>query len=185
MRFNKHTRLQGEHAFLSPSNYHWINYTPDRLSERWTTAQAAAWGVYQHEYAMNEIRAGRLSQHEGILGMYINDCINEGMATEQVLFYSENCFGTADAIKFAYRKLTIGDLKSGVIKASVHQLEVYAALFCLEYNKDPYKIDIELRIYQEPEVSIFDADPEEIALIMDKIVEFDRQIEQLKREEAS
>jgi hypothetical protein len=61
----------------------------------------AAWGVYQHEYAMNEIRAGRLSQHEGILGMYINDCINEGMETEQVLFYSENCFGTADAIKFA------------------------------------------------------------------------------------
>lgn len=185
MRFNKHLRLQGEHAFLSPSSYHWINYTPDRLAERWTTAQASAWGVYQHEYAQKEIRAGRLSQHEGVLGMYINDCINERMETEQVLFYSENCFGTADAINFRYRKLKIFDLKSGLIVAKVHQLEVYAAIFCLEYDKDPFDMDIELRIYQDPEVSVFDADPEDIKLIMEKIVDFDRQIEQLKREEES
>jgi hypothetical protein len=170
---------------LSPSNYHWINYTPDRLSDRWTTAQAAAWGTYQHEYAMKEIREGRLSEHEGVLGMYINDCINERMETEQVLFYSENCFGTADAISFRYKKLKIKDYKSGVIKASVHQLEVYAAIFCLEYKVNPFDIDIELSIYQGDEVSVFDADPEDIKLIMDKIVDFDRQIEQLKREEAS
>jgi hypothetical protein len=68
MRFNKHTKIQGEHAFLSPSNYHWINYTIGRLAERWTAAQASAWGVAQHEYAMTEIRAGRLSDHVGILG---------------------------------------------------------------------------------------------------------------------
>lgn len=185
MRFNKHLRLQGEHAFLSPSNYHWINYTPNRLAERWTAAQASAWGVFQHEYAMTEIRAGRLSEHQGVLGMYINDCIAERMETEQVLFYSENCFGTADAIRFRYKKLKIFDYKSGLIKASVHQLEVYAALFCLEYEKDPYDMDIELRIYQDPEVSVFDADPEDIKLIMEKIVEFDKQIEQLKREEES
>ena len=185
MRFNKHLKVQGEHAFLSPSNYHWINYTPDRLADRWTTAQAAAWGSYQHEYAMNEIRAGRLSEHEGVLGMYINDCINDRMEPEQVLFYSENCFGTTDAISFRYKKLKIYDYKSGVIKASIHQLEVYAALFCLEYGIDPFDIDIELRIYQGDEVSVFDADPEDIKLIMDKIVEFDRQIEQLKREEES
>jgi hypothetical protein len=44
MRFNKHLRFRGEHAFLSPSNYHWINYSPNRLTERWTAAQASAWG---------------------------------------------------------------------------------------------------------------------------------------------
>jgi len=185
MRFNKHLRFQGEHAFLSPSNYHWINYTPNRLSERWTTARAAAWGSAQHEYAMQEIRAERLSDHIGTLGMYINDCIKYRMVPEQMLFYSENCFGTADAIAFRYNKLRISDLKSGVVKGSVHQLEVYAALFCLEYDKDPFSIGIELRIYQDDEVLVYDADPEDIMFIMEKIQDFDHQIEQLKREEES
>lgn len=186
MRFNKHLRYRGEHAFLSPSNYHWINYTPNRLAERWTSAQASAWGVYQHEYAMEEIKAGRLSDHTGTLGMYINDCIRHRMVTEQMLFYSENCFGTADAISFRYNKLRISDLKTGLIKASVRQLEVYAALFCLEYDKDPFELSgIELRIYQDDECQIFDADPEDIFFIMEKIQEFDKQIEQLKREEES
>jgi hypothetical protein len=185
MRFNKHLRFQGEHAFLSASNYHWINYTPDRLSERWTTARAAAWGTAQHEYAMQEIRAGRLSDHAGTLGMYINDCIRYRMTPEQMLFYSENCFGTADAIAFRYNKLRISDLKSGVVKGSVHQLEVYAALFCLEYDKDPFEISIELSIYQDDEVLVYEADPEDIIFIMEKIQDFDRQIEQLKREEES
>lgn len=185
MRFNKHTKIQGEHAFLSPSNYHWINYTTSRLAERWTAAQASAWGVFHHEYAMTEIRAGRLSDHAGILGTYINDCIKHRMETEQVLFYSEHCFGTADSISFRYKKLRIFDLKTGLIKGSVHQLEVYAALFCLEYDMDPYNMDIELRIYQGDEVTIYDADPEDIMRIMEKIVEFDKELETLRREEAS
>lgn len=185
MRFNKHLRLRGEHAFLSPSNYHWINYTPNRLSERWTTAQAAAWGTAQHEYAMEEIRAGRLSDHAGTLGMYINDCIRYRMTPEQVLFYSENCFGTADAIAFRYNKLRISDLKTGVVKGSVHQLEVYAGLFCLEYDKDPFNMGIELRIYQDVEVIVYDADPEDIMFIMEKIQEFDSLIGQLRLEEES
>lgn len=185
MRFNKHLRFRGEHAFLSPSNYHWINYTPNRLTERWTAAQASAWGVYQHEYAMQEIKAERLSDHVGMLGTYINDCIHHRMETEQVLFYSENCFGTADAISFRYRTLRIFDLKTGLIRGSVHQLEVYAALFCLEYEINPEDINIELRIYQDPEVSTWDADPEDIRFIMNKIVEFDSLIETIKREEES
>jgi len=185
MRFNKHLNLQGEHAFLSPSSYHWINYTPDRLAERWTTAQAAAYGVYMHDYAKQEIDAGRLSEHSGTIGMYINDCIEFRMETEVVLFYSENCFGTADAISFRYKTLRISDLKSGVVKGSVHQLEVYAALFCLEYDKDPRDINIELRIYQDNECLVWDADPEDIWFIMEKIQYFDKQIEQLKREGAA
>jgi hypothetical protein len=135
---------------------------------------------------MEEIREGRLSDHTGTLGMYINDCIRYRMETEQVLFYSENCFGTADAIAFRYNKLRISDLKTGVVKASVRQLEVYSALFCLEYDKNPFDLSgIELRIYQDDEVQVFDADPEDITFIMETIVEFDKQIEQLKREEES
>ena len=185
MRFNKHLNLRGEHAFLSPSQYHWVNYTEARLAERWTTAQAAAWGTAQHDYAEQEIRAGRLSDHAGVLGMFINDAIEQRMEPEQVLYYSENCFGTADAIAFRYNTLRIHDLKTGVIPGSVHQLEVYAALFCLEYGKDPYKINIELRIYQSNEVTVYDADPDDIAFIMDRIIEFDKQIAQLRLEEVS
>lgn len=185
MRFNKHLNLHGEHAFLSPSQYHWINYTPNRLAERWTTAQASAYGVAQHLYAQEQIMAGRLSDHIGTLGMYINDAIRHRMTCEQVLYYSENCFGTADTISFRYKTLRIFDLKTGVIAGSVHQLEIYAALFCLEYEIDPYDIKIELRIYQDNEVVIYDADPDDIAFIMEKIQEFDRQIKQLRLEEES
>jgi hypothetical protein len=107
------------------------------------------------------------------------------MTTEQILFYSENCFGTADAIAFRYKTLRIFDLKTGVVKGSVHQLEVYAAIFCLEYNISPYDIKIELRIYQDEEVAVFDADPDDIMFIMEKIQDFDSQINHLRLEEES
>src|SRR5580765_4833564 len=172
MRFNRHLNLQGEHAFLSPSSYHWIHYTPDRLIERWTSTQAAAYGTAQHEYAHREILENRLSDLVGTIGLYINDAIRYRMNLEQPLFYSENCFGTADAIAFRYNTLRIHDLKTGVVPGSVHQLEIYAALFCLEYDKDPFKIKIELRIYQSNEVIVYDADPEDIMYIMERIQDF-------------
>lgn len=185
MHFKRHLSLQGEHAFLSPSSYHWINYTPDRLIERWTSSQAMQYGNQQHEYAQREIQEGRLSHLVGTVGLYINDAIRYRMNTEQVLFYSENCFGTADAICFRYNKLRIHDLKTGVTPGSVHQLEVYAALFCLEYNKDPFKIKIELRIYQADEVAVYEPDPEDIMFIMEKIQEFDSLISHRRLEEES
>lgn len=185
MRFNKHLNLQGEHAFLSPSGYHWIHYTPDRLIQRWTAAQAGAYGNLQHEYAQREIKAGRLSDLVGTVGLYINDAIRYRMTTEQVLYYSENCFGTADAICFRYKTLRIHDLKTGVTPGSVHQLEVYAALFCLEYDISPFDIKMELRIYQLDEVLVYDADPEDIVFIMEKIQQFDNLINHRIREEES
>jgi hypothetical protein len=185
VRFNKHLNLQGEHAFLSPSSYHWIHYTPDRLIQRWTAAQAGAYGNMQHEYAQREIKAGRLSDLVGTIGLYINDAIRYRMTTEQVLYYSENCFGTADAICFRYKTLRIHDLKTGVTPGSVHQLEVYAALFCLEYDINPFDIKMELRIYQSDEVLVFDADPEDVSFIMEKIQHFDSLINHRIREEAS
>jgi hypothetical protein len=50
----------------------------------------------------------------------------------------------------------------------------------LEYEVDPYSIDIELRIYQRSEVLVFVPPPEVIETIMGKIVDFDTKIESFK-----
>jgi hypothetical protein len=102
------------------------------------------------------------------------------MSCEQVLYYSNNCFGTADTISFRRNKLRIHDLKTGITASSEKQLEVYAAIFCLEYGVSPLDVEIELRIYQRDEIRIFEPVPELILDIMEKIVEFDRQIESIK-----
>jgi hypothetical protein len=115
--------------------------------------------------------------------MYVNDAIGFRMTPEQPLFYSKNCFGTADAISFRKNLLRIHDLKTGVTPASMHQLEIYAALFCLEYSVNPKDISIELRIYQSNEIYIHNPDAEDILEIMDKIAKFDKAIEDVKAEE--
>ncbi len=102
------------------------------------------------------------------------------MKCEQVLYYSENCFGSADTISFRKNKLRIHDLKTGITPAHHRQLEIYAALFCLEYQVEPFDIEIELRIYQNGEVRIYDADPEVILNIMHTIIDFDMKIQFMK-----
>jgi hypothetical protein len=115
--------------------------------------------------------------------MYINQCLQFQMQPEVVLFYSPNAYGTVDAISYRYRRLRISDLKTGVTKASVHQLEVYAALFCLEYEIDPFSMrDIELRIYQDATCHPYVGDPAVIKEIMDKIVKFDLILNELREE---
>ena len=116
--------------------------------------------------------------------MYVNDAIGFQMTPEQPLYYSDNCFGTADAICFRNNLLRIHDLKSGVTPAHMEQLMIYAALFCLEYSVDPNKIDIELRIYQSDEVNVFNPDPIDILAIMDKIIFFDKRLSQIQDEGA-
>jgi hypothetical protein len=185
MRWHRHLSLQGEHAFLSPSQYHWIHYNPNKLIQKWTASQAATYGTLQHEYALCEIQDNRVSNLVGTIGLYINDAIKYKMTCEQVLYYSDNCFGTADTISFRRNTLRIHDLKTGVIPGSVHQLEIYAALFCLEYEVDPFEIKIELRIYQADEVAVYDADPEDIQFIMERIQEFDKLIDHRRLEEES
>ena len=107
------------------------------------------------------------------------------MVTEQTLFYSVNCYGTADAIGFRRDQLRTHDLNTGVTEASVHQLEVYAALFCLEYKVRPTAIGIEMRIYQSDQIRVYDADPDVITHIMDKIITFDKIITAIRMEAAS
>jgi hypothetical protein len=53
----------------------------------------------------------------------------------------------------------------------------------LEYCVDPCSIEIELRIYQRDEVRVDTPFGEEIIEVMDKIVLFDQQVEQLKASE--
>lgn len=181
MIFNSHLDLRDRHAFLSPSNYHWVNYDDQKLAARFVAFTAARRGSDLHNLAHEAIRLGvKLARGNKALSTYVNDAIGYKMNCEQALFYSDNCFGTADTICFRRAKLRIHDLKTGISATSEHQLEVYAALFCLEYNIDPFGIEIELRIYQRDEIRVFETFPETIAVIMDKIIVFDHQIEQMK-----
>lgn len=183
MNFNKHLDLVGQHAFLSASKYHWINYDDDKLDRVWTAQAAARRGTDLHAFAHEAIRL-RVKQvaNRQTLNMYVNDAIGYRMSVEQILYYSDNAFGTADTISFRKSKLRIHDLKTGHSPCSIHQLEVYAALFCLEYKVKPFDIEIELRIYQSNEVQIYLGDPDVIMHIMDKIVNFDKRINQLRLE---
>ena len=181
MLFNAHSNLTGRHAFLSPSNYHWMNYNDQKLQARYIAAMAAKRGTDLHNLAHEAIRLGvKLSRGNQALSTYVNDAIGYRMVCDQPLYYSENCFGSADTICFRRNKLRIHDLKTGISPTSEHQLEVYAALFCLEYSVNPFDIEIELRIYQRDEIRVFEPYPETILAIMDKIVEFDQQIEAMK-----
>jgi hypothetical protein len=144
---------------------------------------AARRGTELHEFAHEAIRLGiKLPRSQKTLNMYINDAIGFRMTPEQILYYSDNCFGTADAISFKNQTLRIHDLKTGITPTSVHQLEIYAALFCLEYRFKPFEIEMEFRIYQSDEVQIYEGDPNEITHIMDKIVTFDARINKLKED---
>lgn len=183
MIFNDHSGLQGRHAFLSPSNYHWLNYDDQKLAARFASAMAARRGTDLHALAHEAIRLGvKLAKTNQALATYVNDAIGYNMSVEQMLYYSDNCFGTADTISFRRGKLRIHDLKTGVLAVSEKQLEVYAAIFCLEYAIAPADIDIELRIYQRDEIRHFDPHPDHIFYIMQKIVDFDQLIEILKNE---
>lgn len=182
MLFNDRSDLSGKHAFLSPSNYHWINYDPQKLEARYISTRAAQKGTELHAFAHEAIRLGiKLPSTRKTLNLYVNDAIGYKMAVEQCLFYSINCFGHADTITFRRNRLRIHDLKTGITGASEKQLEVYAALFCLEYIMSPFEIEIELRIYQNDDVRVFDPYPETISMIMEKIVAFDQQIEDMKK----
>lgn len=183
MDFNKHFDLEGKHAFLSASKHHWINYDDDKLDLTFRNALAAQQGTILHEFAAQAIKLGiKLPRNKQTINMYVNDAIGFRMTPEQVLFYSYNAFGTADAISFRKNVLRIHDLKTGVGKCSFHQLEIYVAFFCLEYRVKPTEIEVELRIYQNDDVQTFTPDPDEILAIMEKIVSFDKRVDALKME---
>ena len=184
MNFNKHLNLEGQHAFLGASKYHWINYDEGKIADAYSKFLAAQKGTELHEFAAQCIRLGqKLPKSKKSLNMYVNDAIGYKMTPEQTLFYSENCFGTADAIGFRDGLLRIHDLKTGATPAKMEQLEIYAALFCLEYRMKPGEIAMELRLYQSDEVIIHEPTVEDIAPIIDKIITFDKIIAKIKEQE--
>lgn len=172
------------HAALSASNSSWVNYDEEKMAEVFLTQMAAARGTRLHNLAHDLIKEGvRLGDSQTTLNMYVNDCIRWKMNPEQILMYSRNAFGTADAVSFRKNILRISDLKTGVTPAKPRQLEVYAALFCLEYAIRPFEMEaIELRIYQNDARDEYLANPVDIALIIDKIIAFDKLRERLREE---
>lgn len=123
MKFNNHKEYEGRHAFLGASQYRWINWDFATLEERYYGQYAQLIGTAIHELAhdciVNRIKLTKDDKHmielylsklfvpkaaydsESILLNlipFVNDAIGYHMSSEIVLFYSENCFGTCDAI---------------------------------------------------------------------------------------
>ena len=190
MRFKPHFDLQGRHAFLSASKSYWLNYDDHKLTLVHKSDQAARRGSELHEWAAQAIKLKqRLPRNKKTINQYVNDAIGFRMKPEVVLWYSDIAFGTADTISFnkdpdtERMTLRIHDLKNGTTKASFRQLELYVVFFCLEYNVDPFDIDIELRIYQNDEMTPHIPDPNVIKDYMERTVHAEALIMQLRLEE--
>lgn len=184
MNFNEHSEISGLHAFLGASKYHWLNYDEEKLRDTYSKFRAAQRGTELHEFAAQCIKLGqKLPRSKQTLNMYVNDAIGFKMTPEQGLFYSENCFGTADSISFRKNVLRIFDFKSGVTPAHMDQLMIYSALFCLEYDIKPNDINCELRIYQTNDILVFEPEGNDILDVMKKIVAYDKIIDEMRSEE--
>ena len=187
MNFEKHSNLEGLHAPFSASQSSWLRYDDDKAIEVYLNKQAAVVGTKLHEWAKNTIDLGiKQPRSKKTLYAYVSDAIGFKMSTEVVLYYSNRFFGTADAISFRDGMLRIHDLKtgkSGKIEDHIEQLEVYAALFCLEYKVKPGDINIELRVYKNDEVLYHNPTAEDILPIMDKIIHLNKLLEKIDNEE--
>lgn len=178
MLFNQHKHLAGLHAPFSASKSHWLRYDDEKTIDIYRNKKAAQIGTELHEWAKKTIDLGiKQPRSNKTLYAYVNDAIGFNMKTEVVLYFSDYFFGTADAICFRKNTLRIHDLKTGKEPASMEQLYVYAAYFCLEYKIKPSDIQIELRIYQNDQVVFDRPTAEDIVPVMDKIVHLNKVLE--------
>lgn len=207
MNFNEHSKLLGKHADFGASKCSWLNKDYDAILDSFANAHAQEIGTALHDISRGFIEERikfkkiykpvinlMLRLYYGIpryalnlkeitvdnMMAYINDAIGYHMTPEVVLYYSDQIFGTADAIDFRNGMLRIHDLKTGTTPVHKEQLYIYAALFCLEYKVKPGDINFELRIYQLNEVQIFEPTAEDILPIMDKIVALDKMLTNVK-----
>ena len=196
MQWNDHHQLEGKHAFLGASNFHWINWTDpifeNRYYSQFSTTIGTTIHALAHDCIINRTKLNKHDRHLIEISLYhafvpkdaydpdailtnlipfVNDAIGYHMSSEILLYYNSYCFGTCDAILFNEKDkiLRIHDLKTGTTTAHFEQLLIYAALFCLEYHKNPRHFTTELRIYQNFEVSINTPDPSEIESFMELI----------------
>lgn len=181
MNFNRHLNLEGLHAPFSPSQSSWLRYDNAKALDFYANKKAADMGTRLHAWAKETIDLGiKQPRSNKTLSAYVNDAIGFRMSTEVVLYYSPRFFGTADAISFKNGILRIHDLKTGKIgkiESHLEQLEIYAALFCLEYKVKPADIAMELRVYKNDEVICHAPDPDSIVQIMNKIISLDKTVE--------
>ena len=182
MQWNDHKQLEGKHAFLGASNFHWINWNDQIFENRYYSQFATTIGTAIHALAhdciLNRTKLNKHDRHLIEMTLYhvfipkdaydpddilmnlipfVNDAIGYHMSSEILLYYNNYCFGTCDAISFNEKEklLRIHDLKTGSTPAHMEQLLIYAALFCLEYHKNPHQFRTELRIYQNFNIFYF------------------------------
>lgn len=199
MIFNKHSDYVGKHAVLSASKHSWLNYDDDKILNAYVNSFSTDIGTLVHSYAKDKIifrqpmEDNRSERNALLLHLlkndipervipleslfynllpYVNDAIGYKMTPEQVLYYSDYSFGTADAISYSRNVLRIHDLKTGSNPASMDQLMIYAAWFFLEYKKEAnfQRSRTELRIYQNKEIIVHTPTNGEIAAVMEKVV---------------
>lgn len=178
MEFNTHHNMKGKHAVFSPSKPSWLKYSVEQARSYVYKSNASERGTEIHELAEKLIKLGiRQRKCNDYFCMYVNDALSFRMKPEILLYYHDRCFGTADTIVYDEMNniLRIHDLKTGTGTVHVDQLLTYAALFCLEYHKNPEQMQFELRIYQnnpngEPCPYSFVPSPEEVRKAMDQIV---------------
>ena len=185
--FNKHTDLEGQHAYLSASHHVWLNYTDEHFKEVYRNQLAKQRGTELHAFAEMANRLGiKMPRNHKTINQFINDGLGYDMQAEVLLYYSPFCFGTADLIGFDSKKkfLRVFDLKTGQKDVlEFGQLHIYAALFCLEYGYNPLDLTYEFRLYQNDEVRIDgDPNPETINDICEQIKHFDRMVIEMKHE---
>lgn len=194
MRWKDHSRLEGLHAPFPASGYSWIHYDDEHAAAAFKNMLAKAKGTEDHEFAATCIKR-RQKIHKSPdpnLANYVNDAIGFRMSPEVLLYYSDNFFGTTDAICFRPHPdkksnykwlLRIHDLKTGVTKAKLDQLYIYAALFFLEYEVNPLETEIVCRIYQYGDILEGNPTSKEIRPIMDQIIRLDKVVEEIKSSE--
>lgn len=200
MNFKKHLELNGRHAILSPSSWRWLNDDEESFTKRICSQYLADIGTILHDIARKHIKHRiKLNKYDkknvmielverGIpafvvdiinldamydnLMRYVNDSVAFKMTPEVVLYFSNDCFGTADAINYNEEThfLRIHDLKTGTTPAHMEQLIIYVALFCLEYGIKPSSIYVELRIYQGDDPWICEPPTEQITAAIETII---------------
>jgi hypothetical protein len=181
MIWKQYSHLRNTHAFLSPSKHYWLNYSTDKLITTYENYRKVKLGTQYHSLAEQLISlAVRLPNTAATFNSFVNDAIGFRMKPEVVLYFSDNCYGTADAIAFHDGVLRIHDLKTGVSPGSMNQVLIYAGLFFLDYGIDPREVkNIHLRIYQNEEVLEYNPTVNDVLHIVEKIKEADKIIEDL------
>ena len=76
MNFVKHSNLEGMHAVLGASKYHWINYDEAKMATSYRNYLATMKGTILHSFASDCIKLGqKLPKSQKTLNLIVNDAI--------------------------------------------------------------------------------------------------------------